>query len=622
MGALDPLLSGSWRHLTTGRAVLAAALLALALSMPSIGYDFVYDDVGVVADREALWEGGVAPLVTEPYWPRTRGGSLWRPATLFLFSAQWSIGDGDPAVFHGMNVLLYALVSGLVALLASLLFTPAVGLASGLLFAAHPVHVEVTANVVGQAELLSAAAYVGALLLAWRAAGTPTARVSALSAVAVGLLTLLGITAKEHVVTLPGALLVLWWLVSRRNDEPIHALSRRQWPVLAAMLLPIGLYLAARVYVLGDVTESGGLAPGLDPDSALQRLGVMLPVSLHWLRLLFWPVHLSAEYGPAYLPVRSGLGGLQVAAAGLWLAILAVAWRLRDRVPALAVGVALFFVTISVVSSVVVPLEIRLAERFLFLPSVGWTMAVGGLAAAATARPRATVPVAAALAVVILLLSLRTLDRLPVWSENDAFFAQMERDAPGSFRISWLAAEQSLVLGDTARAEHFMREAVQRNPYQPEIAEGLALLLMRDGRHAAAIPFFIHALERDLERRASLEGLSISLIRTDRGLEALRWLNWLEELHGTEPLVVVLRIEALRLAGRFRESVETAEEALEGRPDDWNLHLMAAESARLGGLCERALRHVEEGRLKAPEHRREDFDDLRRSIDDGETQCG
>lgn len=609
--------------LTTVRVVLLSAMLALVLALPSLGHDFVYDDIGIVENRETLWDGGLGDILTEPYWATTEGGSLWRPATLLLFSAQWALGDGSPAVFHGANILLYAIVSGLVALLGSLLFAPAVGIVAGLLFAAHPVHVEATANVVGQAELTSAAAFLGVLILAWKATRAPlNARVPAWILSCVGLLALLGIGTKEHVVTLPGALLVLWWFASHRRSEPLGELVQRQWPVLIATLAPIALYLVARTYVLGETAQVGGLAPGLDRDSALQRFVVMLPVSLHWLRLLFWPVELSADYGPEHLPVRADFGGLHLAAVVVWLTLLAGAWRVRDRIPAVAVGTGLFVVTISVVSSIVVPLEIRLAERFLFLPSVGWAIAMGGLAAAAVVyRPRAVVPVALAVAVVTLLFGFRTLERTPVWGDRDAFYLQMEQDAPRSFRISWLAGQQSLAMGDTARAEHLMREAIQRNPYNPNLIEELGFLLMEQDRHDAAIPFFIEALDRDLERRQALQGLTISLIRTGRGVEALRWLNWLEELHGTEPLMVVLRVEALREAGRYRESLGVAEAGLQGRPGDWNLRRLAAESASLAGLCNEALRHLEEGEQSAPADRREDFDRIRAFIESGEAPC-
>ena len=146
-------------------ATLAAAATAVLVALPSIVNGFVYDDVWIVQDREVVHSlRPLGELLAAPFWPEARGGYMWRPTTLFAFAGQWVVGGGSPAVFHAVSVVLYGMVSGLVALLGAWLFAPTVGLLAGILFAVHPVHVEVTANVVGQAELLAALGYLVALV--------------------------------------------------------------------------------------------------------------------------------------------------------------------------------------------------------------------------------------------------------------------------------------------------------------------------------------------------------------------------------------------------------------------------------------------------------------------------
>jgi protein O-mannosyl-transferase len=609
------------RRLGTRTAVVASSLVALAASAPSLGHDFVYDDAHIVGDREVVREGRIGELLTATYWPEDRGGSLWRPGALAAFRAQWALGAGSPAVFHAVNVLLYVGVAALLALLAAWLFGGWVGLSAGVLFAAHPVHVEATANVVGQAELLPALCYLAVLLLAWRSVASDEARRIPIL-LGAALLTLVGVSVKEHMVTLPGSLAILWWLAAVRSDTPFRVVARRELPVLMAVLLPLGIYVAGRALLLGDTTDAGGVAGGLDPDSPLQRLGVMLPVSLHWLRLLFWPVELSADYGPAHLFPRPGFGALHAAALGVWLVLAGVTWRFRLRVPPVAVGAALFLVTISIVSNVVVPLEVLLAERLLFLPSAGWAIAVGGLAVhAATAWPGSRTFVAAGVAAASLLLLGRSLERVPTWSDNERFFEQMAEDAPRSYRNFALAGERALEGGDSARAEQAFLEALELNPFNAPLAERLGLMRLQGGRPEAAIPLFIHALEQAPARQASLLGLALSLTRAGRGEEALRWLDWLEELHETGLETTVARIEALRGASRYREAVDSAREALRDHPRAWHLHLLAAESAARGGLCDAALEHVAQGRPVAPDPRRGDFDRIVDAITADDVLC-
>lgn len=609
------------RRLGARAAVLASSLVALVASAPSLGHDFVYDDVPIVGDREVVHEGRIGELVTATYWPEDRGSSLWRPGALVAFRAQWALGNGSPLVFHAVNVLLYAGVAALLALLATWLFGGWVGLAAGVLFAAHPVHVEATANVVGQAELLPALCYLGVLLLAWRSVASDEARRIPILLGAT-LLTLVGVSVKEHMVTLPGSLAVLWWLAAVRSDTPFRVVARRELPVLLAVLLPLGLYVAGRAFLLGDTTDAGGVAGGLDPDSALQRLGVMLPVSLHWLRLLFWPVELSADYGPAHLVPRPEFGVLHAAALGVWLVLAGVIWRFRLRVPSVAVGAALFLVTISIVSNVVVPLEVLLAERLLFLPSAGWAIVVGGLAVhAATVWPRSRTFVAIGVAGASLLLLGRSLERIPTWSDNERFFEQMAEDAPRSYRNFALAGARALARGDSSRAEQAFLKALELNPFSAPLAERLGFMRLHGDRPEAAIPFFIHALEQDPKRQASLLGLALSLTEAGRGEEALRWLDWLEEFHDTGLETTVARIEALQVASRHREAVNSAREALHDHPRAWHLHLLAAESAVRGGLCDAAVEHVEEGRSVAPESRRGDFDRIVEAMRAGDGPC-
>jgi hypothetical protein len=152
-----------------GAPVVAA--LAAALALPSLFNGFVYDDVLVILQNplvHGLSHSG--ELWHASYWP---AGLLYRPLTSQLFALQWALGAGSPLVFHAVSILLAAVTAGLVFRLCSRLLPPPAALLAALLFAVHPVHVEVVANVVGQAELLAAICALLAVerYLAWSAEG-------------------------------------------------------------------------------------------------------------------------------------------------------------------------------------------------------------------------------------------------------------------------------------------------------------------------------------------------------------------------------------------------------------------------------------------------------------------
>src|SRR5213075_450567 len=100
----------------------------------------------------------------------------------------------------------------LVAELARRLSGPRVALAAGLLFAAHPIHVEAVANVVGRAELMCALGTLGALVLLLHPSRSPL-RFGQTLAIAVCFLGAL--LSKEQGMLVP-LLLAVAWLAQRK----------------------------------------------------------------------------------------------------------------------------------------------------------------------------------------------------------------------------------------------------------------------------------------------------------------------------------------------------------------------------------------------------------------------
>src|SRR2546425_11621 len=259
------------------RAALAGGLVGALVAARPARNGFVQDDHWVVEQRPLLRHpGSLAAVLTEPYWPRGCGGVLWRPAGLASYALDFRI-SANPHWFHAVNVLWAAAAAAALALLATLIAGPTVGLVTGLLFAVHPVHVEATASVVGRAELEAAVGYALALISALRSEQRPAWLVG----VALG--AALAIGAKEHAATLPAAVL----LVFLARD-----LGRAGWrrsltaaaPAAACATVIVMLYFVARRAVAGGAFTPGGLAPGLRGLDLVDRGGGMRAISLEWRR--------------------------------------------------------------------------------------------------------------------------------------------------------------------------------------------------------------------------------------------------------------------------------------------------------------------------------------------------
>jgi predicted Zn-dependent protease len=87
--------------------------------------------------------------------------------------------------------------------------------------------------------------------------------------------------------------------------------------------------------------------------------------------------------------------------------------------------------------------------------------------------------------------------RNPVWRDNDVFFPQLVRDAPGSFRAYWTEAMLQAKKGNQWRAELLMRRAIAIQPLSPGLWRDLARYMNLTGRYSEAAEYFWTAWRLD-----------------------------------------------------------------------------------------------------------------------------
>src|SRR5438128_1996462 len=457
---------------------LLAAALAGAVAAPAIRNGYVEDAHWIIEQRPLLADPpSVRALLLEPYWPRGFGGGVGRPAVLVSYALDQRIGR-SARWLHAVDVLWAALAAGLLALLATRLAGPAIGLATGLLFAVHPVHVEATASGVGRAELMAAAGYAASLLCAWRA------RTDGRWLIGVILGSTFAIASKEHAATLPAAVLLAAAGRAAFVGEDWRRALRAALPAAAWATVPIVLYFVARPLVTGATFAAGGLAPGLKGLGPVDRAAAMLALSPEWWRLLFVPIHLSADYSPAQVAVATGLSaahllGLALPAAAAW-----AAWRLRHVTPGVAIGLAWAAITLAPVSNLLVPTEILIAERTLYLPSWGAALA---LASAGAALPWRRPVTAALLTLLVLAGAARSVARASIWRDDDRWFAALQRDAPRSYRTLWMEGQDAFAAQRWGTGERLLRAAIAAAPDLPGPREDLATFYAAGGQWHPAV---------------------------------------------------------------------------------------------------------------------------------------
>ncbi len=315
--------------------------------------------------------------VFQPQGPHSWVGYLLagRPFYYLSLDLNYLLAGREPFVYHLTNVLLHALVGGLVYLILrqALELTGSArreasltALFGSLVFLFHPAQTEAVAYIASRSESLSTLfAYAAlALLLAGGAEAIGWGRaILILSLVAAGILT------KEHVVAMAAVLPLLDWRVKEKGS--LAGLARN-WRLHSGLALGAILAVPAIVlFVTRHSSRSAGLAvPGT---TWFRYLCTQFKVIWIYLRLFVLPVNQSLDYN---LPHASGLVEPLVLAglAGL-IGLLYLAWRFRSRYPLAALGIVVFLILLTPTSSVI-PIADTAAERRLYLPGIGLVLVV------------------------------------------------------------------------------------------------------------------------------------------------------------------------------------------------------------------------------------------------------
>lgn len=485
-----PLADPRW-----GAWALAIVLLVIAASATSLRNGFTYDDRWIVVENEhvhslrALWR-----YFSESYWPSVNGGSLYRPLVTIAYSLQWVAGGGTPFVFHLVNVVLAAACAVAVFWVLGFYLRPAAAWLAAALFAVHPVHVEAIANVVGQAELWSALIVLLGVGLYARDRREGALRRE--TGVMITALFLVGIFAKEHVVAMPALLVVAELLLY--DDAPLWQRLRRLRLLLWPMVTILAGYLAVRYQVLGEI--GGDIEhPSLMHQTMLQRAFIMLDVIPEYGRLMLWPERLYADYSPRQLVVYGEPAVSQLQGAVLLVCTLLLFLLMRRRAPVVAFGIAWFAVAVAPVANILLPTGILVAERTLFLPSVGAMAVVATALITLRDQLRAqgsplhrAVPV---IAIVLLVLgTVRSSTRNAFWHDSRTAFLQMADDAPMNFKAHYALGGYWFEQRKPREGELEWRVAIALMPTYHGVYVDLGHRLRTAHLCGAAIPIYQQAL--------------------------------------------------------------------------------------------------------------------------------
>jgi len=530
----------------TGRAALPrgpagpwflVAGLAIVATGRALGNGFAFDDVPIVFENAQVHQ--LAPpweYAQQSYWPPKNLGDAYRPWTVWWLALQWALGGGAPVVFHAFSLVLTVVVALLVYRLLARLVSPAGAVAGAALFAVHPVHVEATANVVGQGELWMTLFVVAAAL--WYLDLRERSTLQAKHRLGIAGLLVLAAGSKEQGVVLPALLALLE--SCRPNAGPARDRARALLPFYGLLATVLVGFVAWRYWVLGDL-GGGPPAAGLDGLGAAARARVMLPLVPDLARLLVWPRTLLAQYSPPAHGAPVGFGSAELLGVALIVALLGAVALFRAS--PVSAGLLWVLIALAPVANLLFPTGVLIAERTLFLPSVGIAIVAGALVDAGIRR-RWVVGTVAAVIGLCLAGAARSWSRQVVWRDNPTLFAQTVVDEPRSYRAHFVLAKELSRRGNPEPAAEAFREAARLYRGDRRVFEEWGQLDRAAGRCDLAIAIFQDGL-RDHPRatvlRSRLFECLLTMDRIDEAIATARAGLDLGMTEFTEPLARATR---------------------------------------------------------------------------------
>jgi tetratricopeptide (TPR) repeat protein len=558
------------------------AVCALAVFANSLPNGFVYDDVQIIRDNPRLSSPlNLRAFFGTSYWQKTAdGASLYRPLTMMSFAIDRAVFGQGPGGVHAMNVLANAVLGVLVyAVLWTLLRRRDLAFVAALLYAVHPVHTEAVANGVGRAELYAAVAMLAGSLahlgfLRRRAAladGEPVGRSAwPFLAVAVALY-FVAMLFKESAVVLPGLLFLMDWLLLQRGS------LRRTAPRIGVYLLyavPLAAFLAMRIAVTG-----GGLPVTHEVMADLtapQRVLFASQVLWRQVGQLAWPNLLCADYVDYRQPLDVSLSSPPILAALVaWVLLGAALWWLARRgrlVPVFAA--AWFAVAILPVSNVLFSIGTIRADRLLFVPSLGFTLALAWALLLPNGRwPRARDAVAVAVLLIAGLYGWRAVIRNAEWRDQASLLQATLCDNPGSALCWRMMGRVHEERGEAIRWRQCLDRAIDLREdagfFFPEAHNDYARMLARQGDLAGAETRYRLVLERRPDQVTALMNLGGMLSqRPESRAEAIELLQRRVAVPPVDFRAYANLAIALRLEGRWSEAETAIDRAIALEPDD------------------------------------------------------
>jgi tetratricopeptide (TPR) repeat protein len=423
------------RWLKKGFIALALCLPAVLAYSNSFGAGFTLDNGAIILGNPVIQTAtstNVGLIFEHTYWWPSSQTGLYRPITTLSYLFNYAVlgNRDDPFGYHVINLFLHCINVLLVYLLARR-FIQGAWLAEliAMAWAVHPVLTESVTNIVGRADLFAGTAILGGILLYLKTKETAGwTRVGYFAGLLV--ITTVGVFSKENAVALLGVV-ILYEATFWKEKGNLRAAA---WGCLA-IAIPIGCLVFQRSRLLARFPSQHilFLENPLIGARFIQQKVAAIGVMARYVWKLAWPAILSADYSYNQISLASGTvrDWIGLGVIGAILAIAVVLFR-RNKTAFFFMGFA--FIVFVPTSNLLFNIGTIMAERFLYLPAIGFTVCVALLIHKLAARAGIQGVALIAMALIIGAWGIRTFVRNKDWRDDSSLAIASVKTSPESYK--------------------------------------------------------------------------------------------------------------------------------------------------------------------------------------------
>ncbi|MBM4055738.1 MAG: tetratricopeptide repeat protein [Planctomycetes bacterium] len=518
--------------------------LPILIYLNSLSNQFVYDDETILATNYFVKTLSNLPNLFNANYFKSSGELSYRPVTTASYFFDYTVWKLLPFGFHLTNLILHTINVALSFFLFNRIFKDkTTAFLCTLIFLCHPVLSE-TVNAIGYRDDLLAATFSLAAFLLYIKTRENSSPFPYFASV---ICFLLGIFSKEMAITLP-FLIFLYDVTLAKNIQLKYKFTRYYSGYIGAILF----YILVRFVLLRNPMETHVSYPN---NSIVENIFIMPKVFASYIKLLFIPANLSADYVVPYFSSHTGISTLlSILFLSAFTIIVGKSFYYSRTV---FYSLIWFLATLLPVLNII-PIENIMADRYLYLPSLGFCMITGHFIKNChrklrfIRRPYCTLSIAISL---FIAFSIITIKRNTTWFNNTALWANTAKTTPASFRAhnnignhyretgmldesirefkyaltlntGYIQAHNNL--GITYEKKGLIKEAIEEykaalkiNPSYPFPHNNLGLIYAKANLLDTAIDEFKKAIHNKPDYSEALNNIGVTYIRKGLNEEAI-----------------------------------------------------------------------------------------------------